>query len=925
MFYICRYFFFIRFITLSCLLFFVLFINAQTNTNIVKGTLIDYKTQKPLLGAKVFFIGTEHVQFTNIEGKFLLNNIPTGNQILKISLTDYETKNYPLELTENETITLGTIYLINDSTVLDEIGQIEWTENPFDNNSTYLSTSRDVFSKRVAYDFSQTFFSIRGYDATTTEMMINGINMNSLFDGRPQWKGWVGLNDITRHKMVTQGLSVSTTTFGNLLGTANINTRASEMRPGFRVSSSYSNKNYTGSAMATYNSGLQKNGLSYSISASRRWGNEGYVNATLYDAFSLLAAVEYNLNKKNSVNATAIYAPSRSGQTTAITERSFNEFGAKYNPYWGWQEGEKRNSSIKKFEMPIFILSHFYATENTSLTTSIGYQFGKQGSSRLDYTNTPNPYPNYWKYLPVINENPQINWLNLYETNLNTDNLSDRGAARYFVYENLKEDKTMTINSVFNTKINLHVNLDIGLTFKGFKSDNYATPKDLLGSSFYIDVNPFNLIDGKPVENDILGFNQKRIGDRIKYNFDLNANQLNAFTQLRFKTNNFDFFIAGNYTNTSYQRNGKFLNQSFENNSLGKSKKLTFTTFGFKGGINYSLSTLHQIQMNLAYLTKAPTLKNTFINSRENNALVPNLKPEIISSAEVNYLINYEKIKGRLSTYITEFKEGTTVNSFFAEIGSGADFFQEVVTNIDKRHLGVELGLEYKITPNFNTSAVISFGQHTYTNNATIGVNFDAAEFSQNQINTIGFENLGETAIKNYKVANGPQQAYSLGFEYKNLHHWSINASGNYFSNGYLAVSTISRTSSFFNNPNDFGQPFQNIDLDLARKLLKQEKFDPYFLVDLSARKSWWTKGTTIKIVASIHNLFDKTYKSGGHEQSRTANYGALVADTANGNLQRNFGPKYWYGFGRTYFINLAFSFKKMKSSKERLLKNNKY
>jgi len=903
----------------------VLFSNAQTNTSIVQGTLIDYKTQKPLSGTKVSIVGTKHVQFTNLEGEFSLSNIPTGNFILKISLVDYETKNYPLELTENETITLGVIYLVNDSTVLDEFGQIEWNNNPFDNNSAYLSTSKDVFLKRVAFDFSQTFFSIRGYDATNTNMMINGINMNSLFDGRPQWKTWNGLNDITRHKTVTQGLSASTTTFGNLLGTANINTRASKMKEGLRISSSYSNKNYTGSTMATYNSGLQENGLAFSISASRRWGNEGYVNAILYDAFGLFTAVEYQLNDKNSVNATVIYAPSRSGQTTAITERAFTEFGEKYNPYWGWQENEKRNSSIKKFEMPVFILSHFYTTDKSSLTTSIAYQFGKQSASRLDYIDAPNPYPNYWKNLSTISEHPQIDWLNLYEVNLDTTNINDAGAAKYFIYDNVKDEKTITINSIFNTKIKSQLNLDAGISFKSSSSDNYATPKDLLGSTYYLDVNPFNLINGKPVKNDVLGNDKKAIGDRVKYNYDSYAHQLNTFTQLQFQTDNFDFFIAGNYTNTSYQRNGKFLNQSFENNSLGKSEKLSFNTFGFKGGINYNLSSIHKIQINGTFLSKAPTFENSFINIRENNAIVPNLSPEKIGSVEANYLINSEKIKTRLTVYITDFKNGTTVNSFFAEIGSGADYFQEVVTNIDKRHLGAELGVEYKITPNFNTSAVISFGQHTYTNNANVSVNFNASNFRQDLINPTYFENIGETFIKNYKVANGPQQAYSIGFEYKNPKYWSINASGNYFSNGYLAVSTISRTQSFFNNPNDFGQPYQNIDLDLARKLLQQEKFDPYFLVDLSARKSWWIKGTTIKIVASIHNLFDKTYKSGGHEQSRTANYGALVADTANGNLQRNFGPKYWYGFGRTYFINLAVVFKKMKSSKKGLLKQNKY
>ncbi len=901
-------------LTLICFSVFALFSNAQSDYGIVKGTLIDYKTQKPLSNANISVLGTPLEELTDDNGKFSITDIPIGDHIIEISIMDYETQRYPVSIADDQVINLGVFYLINDFTYLDDAGQIVWQEHTsFNTNPSFLATSKDIFLKHAAFDFSQSFFSIRGYDAKHTQVLFNGVSMHNLNDGIPQWKAWSGLNDITRNKNISLGLSYSNTSFGNLLGSTNINTRASKMRPGLRISSSISDKNYTGSTMATYNSGWQENGLAYSISASRRWGNEGYVDATLHDAFSIFGAVEYKLNSQNSINATALYAPSRSGQTTAITERVFNEFGSKYNPYWGWQEDEKRNANIKKFEMPIFMLSHFYKNNRSSLTTNISYQFSLQSSSRLDYNDAPNPYPNYWKYLSTIHENPNINWINLYETNLNGINIPDGGAARYLIYNNQKDEKIFTLNSILNTKLYLHLDLDFGLTYKDYKSDNYASPKDLLGSLYYSDVNPFNLINGKPAKNDVLGNENKIVGDRIKYNFDLNAHQLDFFTQIKWQYDNIDFFIAGNYTNTAYQRNGKFLNQAFENNSLGDSEKLAFNTIGVKGGFNYIISPVHQIQCYGAYLTKAPLIQNSFINSRENNVVVPDLHSEKITSAEVNYHFNSEKITSRITTYISDFKEGTTVNSFFAETGSGADYFQEVVTSIDKRHLGVELGFKYQFTPSFNSSAVVAFGQHTYTNNAKVGVNFDIAGLSEDIINNTGFENFGDAFIKNYKVANGPQQVYALAFEYKNPKFWSINLSGNYFSNGYLDISTISRTNNFFNNPNDFGQPFQDIDLDLARKLLQQEKFDPYFLVNLSGGKSWRIKSTNIKIVASIHNLLDSTYKTGGYEQSRTANYAALLADTTNESNERNFGPKYWYGFGRTYFINLAFSFNNYK------------
>ncbi|MBT8384646.1 MAG: TonB-dependent receptor, partial [Bacteroidia bacterium] len=160
------------------------------------------------------------------------------------------------------------------------------------------------------------------------------------------------------------------------------------------------------------------------------------------------------------------------------------------------------------------------------------------------------------------------------------------------------------------------------------------------------------------------------------------------------------------------------------------------------------------------------------------------------------------------------------------------------------------------------------------------------------------------------KVANGPQKAYSVGIEYRDPKYWWIGATANYLSNSYVDISTITRTADFFINPEDpLGLPFENIDEDLAKQLLKQEEFEGYYLLNLTGGKSWRVKGNYISLFVSINNAFDETFRTGGYEQSRTANYNDLVEDNANGSSQRNFGNKYWFGFGRTFFVNVAFNF----------------
>ena len=191
-------------------------------------------------------------------------------------------------------------------------------------------------------------------------------------------------------------------------------------------------------------------------------------------------------------------------------------------------------------------------------------------------------------------------------------------------------------------------------------------------------------------------------------------------------------------------------------------------------------------------------------------------------------------------------------------------------------------------------SAAAAIGQHTYANNPSLYV-------SSGKINRV----VDEVKLKNYHVPSGPQQAYSIGLEYRDPKYWWVAASANLLAQNYVSLSALNRTSLFFTDPNT-RLPFTNIDHDTARKLLKQERLDDVFLVNLVGGKSWRIKKTYVNLLLSINNLFDTSFVSGGFEQSRTANYSRMLQDNAQG--VPSFGNKYFVGYGRTYMLNLAIS-----------------
>jgi len=239
--------------TIFVMLFFI-----ETNAqNIVKGIVIDNNTENPLVNVLIHIKNTIINKKTQLNGVFIIDKLPNGKYLLEISINGYETQVFPIQL-NGKPINLGTIYLFKDITDDQDLSIITITDDELnddasaaDNISGLLQATKDVFLRSAAFEFSSSFFRIKGLDSGNGKVLINGIEMNKIYDGRAQWSNWGGLNDVLRNQEFSNGLAPSNYTFGGVLGSTNINTRASQQRPGTRISYSSSNRSYVHRLMAT--------------------------------------------------------------------------------------------------------------------------------------------------------------------------------------------------------------------------------------------------------------------------------------------------------------------------------------------------------------------------------------------------------------------------------------------------------------------------------------------------------------------------------------------------------------------------------------------------------------------------------------------------------------------------------------------------
>ncbi|WP_320814272.1 TonB-dependent receptor [Flavobacterium sp.] len=903
------------------------------------GKVIDAKSQGPLKNVVTTIQSTNQTVLTDFEGNFVFQNLPHGEQTLVVRFNGYLSQTLLLELTKGETLELGNVVLEEDITTEQQLSLVTITENDLgDDNSGSESTSgllqasRDTYQQAAAFNWGQARFRVRGLDNAYSRTMINGVSMNKIYDGRPQWSNWGGLNDATRNQEFTMGSAASDFTFGSALGTQEINTRASHYRPGNRITFSGTNTNYSWRAMATHVSGLDDKGWAFVVSASRRWADEGQFEGTDYGANSMFASVEKKINDSHSLNFTSIYAQNSRGKSSPNTQEVADLMGVRYNSYWGWQDGKKRNSRDKDIEEPINMLSHYWKiNEKTTLNTNVAFQTGTIGNSRIDNQLSNNPDPTYYKNLPsyYLNNhdnagnwvpnytqaasaeqyflsNSQINWDAMYIANQNS---SDAGKSVYVLYEDRTDDKIWSANSILNAGISDNISMNAAVNFQKLKSHNHQNLLDLMGGSYFLDVDPF--FTGDATQSDLN--NPDRIvgeGDTYGYNYNLFATTIDAFTQFKFTYNKVDFYLAQSFTRTQYQREGLYRNGIYANNSYGKGDKVIFENFGFKGGLTYKITGRHLLDFNAMYMTAAPTMRNSFSNARLNNNFTPNLESEAISSADASYIIRAPKLKARLTAFASQIKNSTEISFFYAENigdteGDEDSFVSEIVTSVDKRNLGLELGLEYQITSTIKATAAASYGQYIYADNAKLVTNDDARTIAG--LNPI--RNFGTNYLKDYKLPGMPQQAYSFGLEYRDPHFWWISGNMNYLADSYLDISNILRTDNFTIDRTT-GVSYPGATEESVRELLKQEKFDNFMLFNLIGGKSWRISNknrNTLGFFASINNLLDIEYKTGGFEQSRKATFVDAQQDNVNGTPA--FGPKYFYGYGRTYFVNFYINF----------------
>ena len=393
--------------------------NAQTR---LVGRIISPE-QQAIEGVVVTLVNQGYTTTTNAEGQFSLTYLEAGDEEVIIEATGYISDIILAQLLADQLNDLGDIVMQHDfvtearEEVLLNLTEMDLNddEGKSQSMSSASSASQDVFNSTVSYAWSNARYRGRGYDQIYESGYIEGLSFNSAERGQFNFSAMGGLNDATRYKEVVEGIEANNFTFGSIGQATNYLQSATNYAQGWKVGLAGTNRNYKGAARATYSSGLMENG--WAFAAQLAWRYTPYIDVKgqigegiSYSSVGYFLTAEKQWSKDMRLSLITFGAPTRRGQSAALTQETFdltNQYNKtswghnNYNPYWGYQDGKVRNSRIVHSYDPTAIVSFDWKiNEENHLKVAAGYHYSFYSNSALTFYNAPDPRPDYYRNLP---------------------------------------------------------------------------------------------------------------------------------------------------------------------------------------------------------------------------------------------------------------------------------------------------------------------------------------------------------------------------------------------------------------------------------------------------------------------------------------------------------------------------------------------
>ncbi len=816
------------FINFCLAAFFIMLSGLQLYGAVLSGLVVDEDGNR-LPAALVELVNVEtdrtYGTTTNIDGEFEIT-VEAGTYSMKISYMGYEEKTLTVDATTDRD--LGRLVLrptaigLQEVMVVSSFARDRQTPVAISNISAEAITERlgtqefpqllqstpSVYATRDGGGFGDGRINMRGFDSNNIGVLINGVPVNDMENGRVYWSNWAGLSDVTETMQVQRGLGASRLAISSVGGTINIITQSTDANRGGTLLYGIGHDGYRQESV-TLSTGMMDNGWAVTALGGRRTG-EGFVEGLDFEGWSYFLNVSKRVNRNHTLSLTAFGAPQWHNQRwprMRIQTYRDHPDGIRYNPSLGLMNGEKISASFNQYHKPQISLNHYWSIDNqTTLSTAAYVSISSGGGRRI--VGERNDWLQYNRDTGLPTEATKLtpNGLLDFDAVMAENALSETGS---------KAIMAMAVNSHdwYGVLSTLQHEYDDYLTFTGgadlryYRGYHYQEITDLLGGSHFEDFSDVNQDRSVRLKE----------GDKITYH-DLGEVMWGGlFAQAEYTTDDYSAFLSTTGSLTNYRRTDYF--DYADDDPMQQTDWVDFFAWSLKGGANYNLTENHNVFANAGYFTRAPFFRWAFVG--HTNIVNEDVRHERVFSSEVGYGLRTSLAAANVFIYRTEWLDRALVRN----LGQGVI---ANITGLNALHQGIEMDATLRPTEKLEVRAMFSYGDWQWQDDLTAEIYDDQQVF----IDSI------EVYAGGLRVGNSAQTTAALGVSYEILENLRIGFDANHFDRLFADF-----------NVEDRG--------DFETRGTDSWQMPSYQLVDLNMRYRFEIAGLNATLIANINNLFD--------------------------------------------------------------------
>ncbi|MGB0984182.1 MAG: TonB-dependent receptor [Saprospiraceae bacterium] len=873
-------------------LFLLFNVSLLAQSGILKGKVTDATSGEGLISATII-VGTEGT-YTDLEGNYIIE-LKTGTHTIKFSYVGYE------ELTKEITIKSGQQTLdvalkgdlsFKEVVLTADIAIDRKTPVAFSNISTraiveelasqdlpmILNSTPGVYATQSGGGDGDARINIRGFSQRNIAVMLDGIPVNDMENGRVYWSNWFGLDLVTKTMQVQRGLGASKLAIPSVGGTINILTNGIDSKKGLRVRQEVGTGGYTRTTLGA-TSGRLDNGWGVSVAGSYKQGN-GWVEQTFTQGYFYYLRVDKEIGD-HLFSFSGFGAPQEHGQRpfkgaigvidTAMASQLINDEslsdtaymsqlaasnslidrGRQFNEHWGMLNGKATSIRKNFYHKPQFSLRHFWDNGRTSVSNVLYTSIGNGGGTQ-PFSNSAVPRT----------DDGRLDLDRMYYLNSTPLFGSPDAVSGNFIEANMNNHYWFGGLSTVRTELSDELILSGGIDLRYYEGEHYKQVYDLFGGE-YAFVNEIPRVasgEGKLVE-----------GDRFDYDYTSFMRWNGLFGLLEYDSENFSGFL-----NLSGALIGYSLEDYWKKKVLNLSDTTVFfgadtapytasdgTTYDFnsaevtnqridwvyrpsfsiKLGGSYKISDAHRIFGNTGYLSRPSRFTNVIQSSgfsvASPIASIEDPKNEIITALEIGYQYSSTIFSANLNAYYTIWDNkplDRTPTVLEDPADPQSNRLPVNVNGISARHAGVEFDFVFKPSKQFEIQGLASIGDWIWNSSSVVTLpDGSTYEFDPTGVHVGDAAQLQFGAMIQYR----PEQ----------IKGFYLKLRGTYFGKNY--------------------SDFTPETLKGATARTESWKMPDYFMMDFHTGYSFKLAGTKMSVRGSILNVLDAVYISDATNNSQ--------------------------------------------------------